>query len=578
MAISYDINVDYMDLINKAKAAGDMKAAAQYEAQRNQKIADMNAARTNTNNYQATYEYTAKPPTQSTKVTYYNPYGTQQTGYNIGGKTYKDAGGTQRIDVGTFVNNPDGTWWLLTDKGGVQVDGPTFMSQPTMPEMLDFSKEISDLYNAIKNYQPQMLDFSKEISDLYNAIKNYQPQMPDFSKEISDLYNAIKNYQPQMPNIPYPNMKDYNFGDIQNQLNALTSQVQNYQGADYMNMDEAIARASSQLGGMYNQALEQALEQYNKNAISRGMFGQLPVEALKAQAISESELDKANAINALGANLYSQDFDMAQRENQNYYQQINKLADLLGQQYNTELGRYQSDLNRYNTLYNQARQADQDYFNNIARQLDLLETQYNMQNREIDRYVQNIGQFSNDYMAEILKLQNDNDPSNDWKIAYLQNARNQKIAGMNEAEAKSQSELYKQAMDMFSKLGYATGWIAQALGIPEGTTTATYARLNSGGSSGSSGSKSPDLNLQELTQQARLIASSMYPKGYTQTQLNDIINTLYEFWETGDTKVLDKIKNYIPSRSPDIKNYIPSRSPDTNANQYDMEIFDWLQQ
>jgi hypothetical protein len=201
-----------------------------------------------------------------------------------------------------------------------------------------------------------------------------------------------------------------------------------------------------------------------------------------------------------------------------------------------------------------------------------------MQNREIDRYVQNIGQFSNDYMAEILKLQNDNDPSNDWKIAYLQNARNQKIAGMNEAEAKSQSELYKQAMDMFSKLGYATGWIAQALGIPEGTTTATYARLNSGGSSGSSGSKSPDLNLQELTQQARLIASSMYPKGYTQAQLNDIINTLYEFWETGDTKVLDKIKNYIPSRSPDIKNYIPSRSPDTNANQYDMEIFDWLQQ
>ena len=31
MAISYDKNVDYMDLINKAKAAGDMKAAAQYK-------------------------------------------------------------------------------------------------------------------------------------------------------------------------------------------------------------------------------------------------------------------------------------------------------------------------------------------------------------------------------------------------------------------------------------------------------------------------------------------------------------------------------------------------------------------
>lgn len=460
-----------------------------------------------------------KTNTNAIQTYYYTPTGEKLIGYNIDGKTYKDAQGTQRIDVGSYTYAGD-QWWQMGDTGGIAVDSPIFT-----------------------------------------------PEIPDFSKEISDLYSAIKNYQPQMPNIPYPDIGDYKFNDIQKQLGNLTNQLKGYEGAKYMNMDEAIARASSQLGGMYNQTLEQALEQYNKNAISRGMFGQLPVEALKAQAISESELDKANAINALGANLYSQDFDRAQRENQNYYQQINKLADLLGQQYNTELGRYQSDLNRYNTLYNQARQADQDYFNNIARQLDLLETQYNMQNNEINRYVQNIGQFSNDYMAEINRVMNDGDPSNDWQIAYLQNARNQKIAEQNESQAKAQSEIYRQAMDMFSKLGYATGWIAQALGIPEGTTTATYARLNTGGGSGSSSSKSPGLNLQELTQQARLIASSMYPKGYTQAQLNDIINTLYEFWETGDTKVLNKIKNHIPSRS-----------PDTNANQFDMEIFDWLQQ
>jgi hypothetical protein len=66
---------------------------------------------------------------------------------------------------------------------------------------------------------------------------------------------------------------------------------------------------------------------------------------------------------------------------------------------------------------------------------------------------------------------------------------------MNEAEAKSQSELYKQAMDMFSKLGYATGWVAQALGLPEGTTTATYARLNTGGGSSSGGTNSPPDNI-----------------------------------------------------------------------------------
>jgi hypothetical protein len=445
--------------------------------------------------------------------------------------------------------------------------------QDTFAGGLDaYTKLQNDRYNtALQNNDVDLLKRLQADSQRvgYSLTPNQpvQPAMPDYSKQMNDLLSAVQNYQSKIPDIPYPDIGDYKFNDIQKQLGNLTNQLKGYEGAKYMNMDEAIARANSQLGGMYNQSLEQALENYNKNAISRGMFGQMPVEALKQQAIAENELNKANAVNALGANLHSQDFNMAQQKNQNYYQQINKLAELLGQQYNTELGTYQSDLNRYNTLYNQAREADQDYFNNIARQLDLLETQYNMQNNEIDRYVQNIGQFSNDYMAEILKLQNDNDPSNDWKIAYLQNARNQKIAGQNESQAKAQSETYRQAMDMFSKLGYATGWIAQALGIPEGTTTATYARLNTGGGSGSSGSKSPDLNLQELTQQARLIASSMYPEGYTQAQLNDIINTLYEFWETGDTEVLNKIKNHIPSRS-----------PDTNANQFDMEIFDWLQQ
>ena len=66
---------------------------------------------------------------------------------------------------------------------------------------------------------------------------------------------------------------------------------------------------------------------------------------------------------------------MAQQKDQNYYQQINKLSDLLGQQYNTELGQYQGDLSQYNTIYNQSRQADQDFFDNINRQLGILGTQ-----------------------------------------------------------------------------------------------------------------------------------------------------------------------------------------------------------
>ena len=40
--VNYDKNVDYQALINEAVAKGDMVAAANYERQRNAKIADMN--------------------------------------------------------------------------------------------------------------------------------------------------------------------------------------------------------------------------------------------------------------------------------------------------------------------------------------------------------------------------------------------------------------------------------------------------------------------------------------------------------------------------------------------------------
>lgn len=56
--IAYDPNVDYMQLIMDAEKAGNRSLAAQYEAQRNAKIADLNATGTNQWNAQETYAYT----------------------------------------------------------------------------------------------------------------------------------------------------------------------------------------------------------------------------------------------------------------------------------------------------------------------------------------------------------------------------------------------------------------------------------------------------------------------------------------------------------------------------------------
>ena len=56
---------------------------------------------------------------------------------------------------------------------------------------------------------------------------------------------------------------------------------------------------------------------------------------------------------------------------------------------------------------------------------------------EKKEFADNIMAHYNDYQAEINRVQNDNDTSNDWKIPYLQSARNQKILAQQTAAAKA---------------------------------------------------------------------------------------------------------------------------------------------
>lgn len=371
----------------------------------------------------------------ATKVKYYDDKGQSYDGYNIGGKTYKDEAGTQRIDQGSYVQTGD-TWWKMGDTGGEKVNTPDWAGS--------------------------------WIGEFRGVSQNAQP----------------KQTQQQGFDSPYSR-----------QINDLISAIQNYQNTQSMGRDESQARAYSQLNNLYNANLDKTLDNYNKDAISRGMFGQLPTEALKQNAISESELNKSSAINDLANSLYIQDFNMARQKDQDFYNKQNNLLNVLTQGYNIDK--------------------------------DIYQTQQNQQNAEKQEWINNIGQYSNDYQAEINNLMNDGDSSNDWKIAYLQNARNQKITGIGQAESKQQEQLYKQAMDMFDMLGYADGWIANTLGIPEGTTTAQYSnqlfnqRNKSSGSGGSGGNVPkeilntfPELSVPQkidIWQQATEIATKKEP-------------------------------------------------------------------
>ena len=59
------------------------------------------------------------------KTKYYDETGKSYDGYNIGGKTYKDEAGTQRIDKNSYVQT-DNKWYKMGDTNGTEVSTPEF--------------------------------------------------------------------------------------------------------------------------------------------------------------------------------------------------------------------------------------------------------------------------------------------------------------------------------------------------------------------------------------------------------------------------------------------------------------------
>lgn len=117
-----------------------------------------------------------------------------------------------------------------------------------------------------------------------------------------------------------------------------------------------------------------------------------------------------------------------------------------------------------------------------------------------------IGKYSQDYTQGIYDIRDDGDPSNDFMIPYLEAARADKVAGIEASKAESAIAEREYAMDVWKMTGVADSWVADTLGVPQGTRTSDYlfkaaqldldrqreARIASGGSgSGGSGGGSP---------------------------------------------------------------------------------------
>ena len=294
-----------------------------------------------------------------------------------------------------------------------------------------------------------------------------------YSNKLSNLQNSLSNYNSNINQIKMPKFDTSGMKKVQGDLSSLMSALQTYQNEKSMSKDESNARAYSQLNNQYNAGLDKTLNNYNKDAVSRGMFGQLPVEALKANAMSESELNKASAIGDLGNNMYTQDFNMARQKDSDYYNKVNQQSNLLGTIYNTESDQYNNSVNNHLNSVNLASLKDNNFYNNISNQSNLINSSYGLSqdqyNADLNKYtadkqdaINTMGAYSNDYQAQINALQNDGDTSNDWQIPYLNSLRNDKVT--------NQDAITKQEMqERLSMLGYADQLTADYYDVPVGT-------------------------------------------------------------------------------------------------------------
>lgn len=152
--MAYDKNTDYTALINKAVEDGDYAAAAVYEQQRNEKVADMNAAGTNTEGYKITSDYVDYLETPAPQPTGGGGGGGGQTGTNTPQYSY-DASSDE-----AYMN-------ALTALQQAQGNKPTYAGT--------YDGALQDLYDQIVNRDKFQYDLNGDM--LYQQYKDSYANM-----------------------------------------------------------------------------------------------------------------------------------------------------------------------------------------------------------------------------------------------------------------------------------------------------------------------------------------------------------------------------------------------------------------
>jgi hypothetical protein len=188
-----------------------------------------------------------------------------------------------------------------------------------------------------------------------------------------------------------------------------------------------------------------AMREALANQGNRGGTGRqelLDINTAAGNAINDINLQQQNVINEANRGI-------SDLEQQGKIQESQITADLAAQKLRDIIAQQQ----RADELAEEARRF------NLEFGLKQSELDAKKQDELRQQFIDTIGRYGSNYQAQIDIIANDNDPSNDWQIPYLEAARQQKIDAAN---AKWQEQ------------GYVSEDIAAALGKPVGTMTNAY--------------------------------------------------------------------------------------------------------
>jgi len=93
-------------------------------------------------------------------------------------------------------------------------------------------------------------------------------------------------------------------------------------------------------------------------------------------------------------------------------------------------------------------------------------------------YANTIQAYYSNYQAEADKVANNNDPSDDWKIPYLQAARTQKISDQQTAQAKADQQTIDNQINYIKATKTSSSGSGSGSGSGTGTGM-TYSQVNS---------------------------------------------------------------------------------------------------